>query len=63
MFRNMKALIIAFIAITLMFGCKGPPRPGFHRAPPHRVAPEPEMSADEKAQRASDRALDKLDNE
>ncbi|MCD6433422.1 MAG: hypothetical protein J7L21_05210 [Sulfurimonas sp.] len=60
MFKNMKALVIAFIAITLMFGCKGPPRPGLHRAPPPAHTG---MSADEKAQRASERALDKLDNE
>ena len=28
MFRNVKSLFIALVAITLMFGCQGPPRPG-----------------------------------
>ncbi len=65
MFNNMKSLVLAFIAITLMFGCKGPPRPGYHRpyTPPHRTVPDPVQKADEKAQKASQRAIEKLERE
>ena len=62
MSNKLKAVFIAFVAVTLMFGCKGPPRPGWHRKP----APAPAQKAqtdNEKAQAAAQKAQDKLDEE
>jgi len=67
MSTRLKAIFIAFIAITVMFGCKGPPRPGWH---PRRHAPvatqqvQPQTQTEnEKAQAAAERAQEKLDSE
>ena len=30
MFRNLKSVVLALLAVALMFGCQGPPRPGYH---------------------------------
>ena len=63
MFKNLKAIFIAFIAITVMFGCKGPPRPGWHHRRPAPVAQQQAQSENEKAQVAAEKAQDKLDSE
>ena len=67
MSNRLKAIFIAFIAITIMFGCKGPPRPGWH---PRRHAPATQQqtqtqtqTANEKAQNAAEKAQEKLDSE
>ncbi len=64
MFKNLKAIFIAFIAITVMFGCKGPPRPGWHR---HRAVAQTTtqkaQTENEKAQAAAEREQEKLDKE
>ena len=60
MSNKLKAVFIAFVAITLMFGCKGPPRPGWHRKP---TPAQKTQTDNERAQAAAQKAQDKLDKE
>ena len=64
MSNKLKVIFIAFVAITLMFGCKGPPRPGWHRKPaPVEETKQKAQTENEKAQAEAQKAQDKLDKE
>ena len=63
MSNRLKAIFIAFIAITVMFGCKGPPRPGWHHRAPVQTTTQKAQTENEKAQAAAEKAQDKLDKE
>ncbi len=49
MFKNIKSVFIALIAITLMFGCKGPPRPPGFVSPSEAKASMKKTHEDAKA--------------
>ncbi len=51
MFRNIKSVILALLAVALMFGCQGPPRPGYN---PGYVRPGYNPAADAANARAAE---------